>query len=55
MDISPESAYSDGFVDGQEDILDQIIDIADSEETFVERYAAIMDMVDEKKREIDSL
>lgn len=56
MGIPQEEAYSDGFLDGQENILDEIRQIVeDSDGDFHERYVEIMEFVDDKKREIESL
>lgn len=53
--FSSESHYSDGFVDGQLDILDEIITIVDDSDGRTEAYEAIMNFVNAKKREIESL
>lgn len=54
--FSQEYAYHDGFIAGQESIVDEIIDIVDSSDgDFHERYVKIMEFVDEKKKEIESL
>lgn len=50
-----ERSYNFGFVDGQEDILDEILTIVDDADGRTEAYEAIMKFVEEKKKEIDSL
>lgn len=47
------ASYTDGFVDGQTDILDEILDIRDSgDHDWIEQ---VIDFVELKKKEIDSL
>lgn len=55
MGIPQESAYNDGFIDGQEDILDEILNIVDDSVGRTEAFEAIMEMVESKKKEIESL
>lgn len=55
MSIQGEIAYNDGFVDGQEDILDEILSLVDDSDGPTEAFEAIMKMVEEKKKEIESL
>lgn len=51
--MGQEALYSTGFVDGQEDILDEILDIRDSgDHDWIEQ---VIDFVELKKKEIDSL
>lgn len=53
---SEQEAYASGFTDGQEDILDEVIDIVDNcDVDYYDRYVLIMDYIDEKKKEIESL
>lgn len=60
MGIPAESAYADGFVDGQEDILDEISDIIETwnsahSDDMALTISMIQDLINEKKREIESL
>lgn len=50
-----EISYNDGFIDGQEMILDEIIAIVDDSDGRTEAFEAIMKLVNEKKKEIESL
>lgn len=50
-----EQFYNDGFIDGQENILDEIIQIVEDSDGRAEAFEAIMNFVDEKKKEIESL
>lgn len=60
MGIPAESAYNDGFVDGQEDIIDEIEDIIDTWYTPHPddkglTLDLIISLIRDKKKEIDSL
>ena len=56
MSANGEEIYRDGFIDGQEEIVDQILEIIDnSMENTHDTLMSIWDFVGSKKREIESL
>jgi uncharacterized protein (DUF1778 family) len=55
MSEAGEVIYNDGFIDGQEDILDEILNIVDDSDSHTEAFEAIMEFVEQKKKEIESL
>lgn len=50
-----ELAYSEGFTDGQENLIDEIFELIDSAEGRTEAYEAVIELLTQKKKEIESL
>lgn len=53
--IEIATSYNEGFIDGKTHILDEILDIVENADGRTEAYEELMEFVNEKKKEIDSL
>lgn len=55
MSIMGEVHYAEGFIDGQIDVIESIMDIVNSADGRTEAYEEIMQYIQELEKEIDSL
>lgn len=55
MNAFDQHQYHEGFIDGQMNVVDAVVDIVHSSDSRTEAYESIVKFIDDLKAEIDSL